>query len=97
MIELKDSYYITSNRESGYGRYDVMLEPMEPEKPAFVLEFKVQNKEAEATLKDTVAVALKQIEDKHYVDELYNDGYRNIKRYAIAFYKKDCEVMCDKG
>ncbi|MBQ2800634.1 MAG: AAA family ATPase [Lachnospiraceae bacterium] len=98
MIELKDSYYITSNRESGYGRYDVMLEPMEPEKPAFVLEFKVQNKEAEATLKDTVAVALKQIEDKKYDTELNARGIpsERIRHYGFAFYGKEVFIGTDK-
>lgn len=98
MIELKDSYYITSNRESGYGRYDVMLEPMEPEKPAFVLEFKVQNKEAEATLKDTVAVALKQIEDKKYDTELNARGIpsERIRHYGFAFCGKEVFIGTDK-
>lgn len=98
MIELKDSYYITSNRESGYGRYDVMLEPMEPEKTAFVLEFKVQNKEAEATLKDTVAVALKQIEDKKYDTELNARGIpsERIRHYGFAFYGKEVFIGTDK-
>ena len=98
MVELKDSYYITSNRESGYGRYDVMLEPMEQEKPGFVLEFKVQNKEAEATLKDTVAVALKQIEDKKYDTELNARGIpsEKIRHYGFAFCGKEVFIGTDK-
>ena len=53
MVDLADRYRITSNRESGLGRYDVMLEPLRAEDPAFVLEFKVRDPEDEGTLADT--------------------------------------------
>lgn len=67
LVELQEEYIITSNRESGYGRYDVMIEPRENEpKDAFILEFKVHEEEDEESLKETVAAALKQIEDKQY-------------------------------
>jgi len=56
MVELADSYYIKSNRESGFGRYDVILEPKNPAKhDAIILEFKVKNKRREQTLEETVA------------------------------------------
>ncbi len=58
---------LTSNRESGYGRYDVVMEPKEAGKPAVIMEFKVFNaRRGEETLDDTVRNALKQIEEKRY-------------------------------
>lgn len=65
MVELADRYVITPKRESGYGRYDVMLEPRTQEDNAIILEFKVQDME-EAELVDTVQAALRQIEEKGY-------------------------------
>ena len=64
IVELAGKYRVTSNRESGFGRYDVMLEPLEKTKDAFVLEFKVFNPRKEKTLEDTVANALQQINEK---------------------------------
>ena len=64
MVELNDRYTITSNRESGFGRYDVMLEPKRPEDDAMILEFKVQDAEDEKELTDTVKAALEQIDKK---------------------------------
>jgi len=70
MAELTDRYTITSNRESGFGRYDVMLEPKEQINDAMILEFKVQNVKYEKELSDTVEMALKQIEDEAYETSL---------------------------
>ena len=67
MVELQSRYVITSNRESGFGRYDVMLEPKNSkEDNAIILEFKVQDSEEEASLKEKVQKALEQIEEKKY-------------------------------
>lgn len=66
MVDLSKRYIITSNRESGFGRYDVVLEPKGKEDLAFILEFKVRKPRREKTLEDTVKAALKQIEDKRY-------------------------------
>ncbi len=87
MVELAGRYRVTSNRESGFGRYDVMLEPCKDEDPAFVLEFKVHDPEDEATLEDTVREALKQIEDKNYDSELTARGIQKdrIRHYGFAF------------
>ena len=88
MVELADAYYITSNRESGFGRYDVVLEPKNPAKhDAMILEFKVKNKRREQTLEETVAAALKQIEEKKYATELIERGIKpkNIRSYGFAF------------
>ena len=71
IVDLKGKYVITSNRESGFGRYDVMLEPRNPGRDdGILLEFKVFDPDEEATLKDTVQAALKQIEEKRYAAQL---------------------------
>lgn len=88
MVELKNRYIITSNRESGFGRYDVMLEPREPQRDdAILLEFKIQDAEDEATLKDTVQAALNQIEQKQYAAQLVERGIpkERIRSYGFAF------------
>lgn len=87
MVDLADRYRITSNRESGFGRYDVMLEPLKEGNPAFVLEFKVHDSEEEETLEDTVAAALRQIEEKAYDTELTERGISRewIRHYGFAF------------
>ena len=68
LVDLRERYAVTSNRESGFGRYDVLLEPLDKEKDdAMIFEFKVINKrKGENSLEDTVAAALKQIEDRKY-------------------------------
>ena len=70
LVELRDQYEVRSNRESGYGRYDVMLMPRQKNKLAFVLEFKVYDAQEELKLEDTVQSALVQIEEKDYDTEL---------------------------
>lgn len=67
LVDLRGRYIVTSNRESGFGRYDVMLEPRnKDEDDGLILEFKVCDKADEETLEDTVAAALRQIKDKKY-------------------------------
>ena len=73
--------------ESGFGRYDVMIEPRDKEKEAIILEFKVFNPKKEATLEDTVYAALAQIEEKDYAVSLIAKGIpaEHIRKYGFAF------------
>ena len=91
IVDLQNRYVITSNRESGFGRYDVMLEPRDPQTDdAIILEFKVYDPDGEETLKDTVEEALGQIERKQYAAQLVSRGIpgENIRSYGFAFQGK---------
>ena len=94
MVDQTENYIITSNRESGYGRYDIMLEPIDKlneNQPCIVIEFKVINPKKEKTLEETVEAALNQIEDKGYDAELVKRGVKkeNIHHYGFAFRGKN--------
>ena len=87
LAELKGRYTITSNRESGLGRYDVMLEPKDLSDNAIIIEFKVFNERKENTLEETVEAALRQIEEKQYEATLTAKGIPSEKicKYGFAF------------
>lgn len=87
IIELADKYNITSNRESGFGRYDVMLEPQKKDDFAIIMEFKVRDEKEEASLEDTAKEALKQIERQQYSTALKAKGIpaTQIRNYGFAF------------
>ena len=92
LVDLQDRYVITSNRESGFGRYDVMFEPKNPQEDyAIILEFKVFNKRRENSLEDTVEEALRQIDKKQYAAGLMEKGISKdrIRKYGFAFEGKN--------
>ena len=85
MVDLSDRYVLTSNRESGFGRYDIMLEPKNKDDNAYIIEFKVHKTQKEQTLQDTVAAALAQIEEKKYDTILIEKGVPREKIYKYGF------------
>jgi len=87
MVELQGRYVITSNRESGFGRYDIMLEPVSEKDDAIIIEFKVFNARKEENLERTLENALTQIEEKKYAAMLLAKGIaaERIRKYGIVF------------
>ncbi len=94
MVDLADRYVVTSNRESGFGRYDVMMEPRKEGDYAIILEFKVCDPRAETTLEDTAAEALAQIERKKYGMHLEARGIapERIRKYGFGFQGKRVSI-----
>ena len=95
MVELAGRFRIMSNRESGFGRYDIMLVPVDQEKDnAYIIEFKVHKPAKEKGLEETVKRALNQIEEKQYAVQLISEGMRpdQIRKYGFAFAGKTCLI-----
>ncbi len=93
LVGLKDSYYVNSNRESGMGRYDIMLEPQDKTKNSFIIEFKVADDMEENTIEDVISNAKKQIEDRDYESNLRERGFNNITKMVFAFKGKECKMQ----
>lgn len=89
LISLNDSHEVLSNRESGYGRYDVMMIPKDISRLGIVIEFKKLDPDDEETLEETADEALKQIEEKKYAVTLEDRGIKNIKEIGIVFKEKE--------
>ena len=92
LVGLRDNYYVNSNRESGFGRYDIMLEPHDKKGNSFIMEFKVADEMDESTIEDTLTNAKKQIEEKRYESNLRERGFRNITKMVFAFKGKECKM-----
>lgn len=95
IVDLSGRYTIKSNRESGFGRYDIMLKPQDKEKDyAYIIEFKVHKPRKEKGLEETLANALTQIEERQYEAELVAEGYApgRIRKYGFAFKGKECLI-----
>ena len=95
IVDLSGRYTIKSNRESGFGRYDIMLKPRDKEKDyAYIIEFKVHKPRKEKDLEETLANALTQIGERQYEAELVAEGYApgRIRKYGFAFKGKECLI-----
>ena len=98
MVDQVDNYILSSNRESGFGRYDIMLEPIDKNNeklPGIVIEFKVFNQKKEDTWEETVENALRQIKEKDYDAELIKRGVKEENIYHYGFAVKGKEVLID--
>lgn len=92
LVSLADTYEVKSNKESGYGRYDVMIIPKDTSKIGIVIEFKKINEFLDDTIEEATEEALKQIEDKKYEHELISRGIKNIIKLAIVFKNKEVKI-----
>lgn len=92
LVGLKDSYYVNSNRESGTGRYDIMLEPKDKNANSFIMEFKVLEDKEEKTIEETIENAKKQIEERKYETNLKERGFTNITKMVFAFRGKEVKI-----
>ena len=92
LVGLKDSYYVNSNRESGMGRYDIMLEPKDKNANSFIMEFKVLEDLEENTIEDTIESAKNQIIEKQYEQNMLERGFTNITKMVFAFRGKEVKM-----
>ena len=97
LISLSDKYEVKSNKESGYGRYDVMLIPKDVSKIGIVMEFKKIDDFLKTTIEEATIAALKQIEDMKYSQELISRGIKDIIKLAIVFKGKEIKITQDNN
>jgi hypothetical protein len=92
LVWIANTHEIKSNRESGYGRYDIMIIPQDINQVGYVMEFKTVDTEENETVETAAAAALEQIEKKKYQTELIERGIKKIKKLAVVFNGKDVYV-----
>ena len=92
LVGLRDTYYVNSNRESGFGRYDIMLEPHDRNGNSFIMEFKVADSFEDESIEEVLESAKKQIEEKRYESNLRERGFNNITKIVFAFKGKECKM-----
>ena len=92
LVGLRDTYYVNSNRESGFGRYDIMLEPHDKNGNSFIMEFKVADSFEDESIEEVLESAKKQIEEKGYESNLRERGFNNITKIVFAFKGKECKM-----
>ena len=92
LVGLRDTYYVNSNRESGFGRYDIMLEPHDKNGNSFIMEFKVADSFEDESIEEVLESAKKQIEEKRYESNLRERGFNNITKIVFAFKGKECKM-----
>jgi hypothetical protein len=90
LLWISPEYQVKSNRESGYGRYDIMIIPADPSKLGFIIEFKKVRRNE--TVESAVESALKQIEERKYETELVEKGIENFKKLAVVFEGKEVTI-----
>ena len=93
LISLSKTYEVKSNKESGYGRYDVMIIPKDISKLGIIIEFKKINNLSKESIEEGTLKALKQIEEKRYAQELINKGVKDIIKLAIVFKGKAVKII----
>lgn len=94
LLKRIDGYAVSSNQESGDGRYDIMLKSPDIGRAVLIFELKVSD--SYYSMETTAQSAIRQIESKHYGEGLNLDGYSSIHCYGIAFYKKNCFVLVEE-
>src|SRR5262249_42796065 len=97
LLGLSPRYVVRSNRESGLGRYDVMIVPRRPGQPGAVLELKVRNPRRRETMKSAMAAALKQLRERNYAAELRTAGASPIHEIGVVFDGKQVRVEVAAG
>jgi hypothetical protein len=96
MVNLQSQYQLSSNKESGFGRYDIVLKPIQENLSAYIFEFKKYESDEEVTIQETLTSAMNQIKTKEYASTLLQDGFKDINFVAIAFKGKEVKMVWEK-
>jgi hypothetical protein len=96
MVNLQSQYQLSSNKESGFGRYDIVLKPIKDSLKAYIFEFKKYDSDEEETIQETLTNAMNQIKTKEYASVLLQDGFNDIDLVAIAFKGKEVKMVWEK-